>query len=72
MGRYGRQARVFALLGAAAVLGVASPAQAAGGRYSFDGGSAGEQATVRDALEASAFSWSVVPGEIRVVIRRGG
>jgi len=51
---------------AAAVL--AGPALAAGGSYVFDGGTAAEQQQVRDALAASSFNWSVVPGTVTVHI----
>jgi len=51
---------------AAAVL--AGPALAAGGSYVFDGGTAAEQQQVRDALAASSFNWSVVPGTVTIRI----
>jgi hypothetical protein len=71
--RHERPVCVVAALGAAAAvaLGSALPAKAAGGRYVFDGGTAREQATVREALDASAFPWSLVPTEIAIHIRRG-
>jgi hypothetical protein len=46
-------------------------ASAAGGHYSFDGGTAAERGQVRAALEASTFAWNVVPGTIEIHIRRG-
>lgn len=46
-------------------------ARAAGGRYTFDGGTPREQAQVRSALAASAFDWNLVPGRIVIHIARG-
>ena len=43
-------------------------AEAAGGNYVFDGGTPAEQSQVRQALNASSFNWSVVPGQITIVI----
>ena len=43
-------------------------AQAAGGDYVFDGGSARQQAQVVKALDASSFDWSVVPQRVTVHI----
>lgn len=48
---------------------LAPAANAAGGRYTFDGGTRTQQAQVTAALDASSFDWSVVPG--RVVIHIG-
>lgn len=59
----------FAL--AVVALGVAPTAFAAGGHYIFDGGSQAEQAQVTGALNASAFPWDAVPGDVVVHIRRG-
>ncbi len=39
-----------------------------GGNYVFDGGTAYEQQQVRQALAASSFNWSVIPGTITVHI----
>jgi hypothetical protein len=50
-------------------LALAPAAGAAGGRYSFDGGTRAQQAQVTAALDASSFDWNVVPG--RVVIHIG-
>jgi hypothetical protein len=62
---------LLALL-ASAALGVLAPsAFAAGGRYTFDGGTPKEQATVRAALNASGFDWNVVPQATTVHIRPG-
>ncbi len=46
-------------------------AQAAGGRYAFDGGTQAERAQVRLALDASSFNWDVVPGVVAIHITRG-
>ena len=43
-------------------------AQAAGGNYVFDGGSARQQAQVVKALDTSSFDWSVVPQQVTVHI----
>jgi hypothetical protein len=43
-------------------------AEAAGGNYVFQGGTAAEQSQVRQALNASSFNWSVVPGQVTIVI----
>jgi hypothetical protein len=48
-------------------------ARVPGSGYSFDGGSAAERQTVRSALVASAFDWSLVPGHVTVhIVGRGG
>jgi len=49
-----------------AVLALAGNAQAAGGNYAFDGGTVAEQTQVRAALNASAFPWSLVPGQVTI------
>ncbi len=41
-------------------------ALAGGGDYAFDGGTARQQATVHDALEASAFDWDLVRQRVTV------
>jgi hypothetical protein len=46
-------------------------AAAAGGHYTFDGGTPAQRGQVRAALEASTFDWDVVPGTIAIHIRRG-
>lgn len=47
-------------------------ARPAGNGYSFDGGSGVERATVRSALAASAFDWSLVPGHVTIhIVGRG-
>jgi hypothetical protein len=60
---------VPALLTALA-LALPATADALGGNYVFDGGTARQQNEVRSALEASAFPWSVVPERITIHIRR--
>jgi hypothetical protein len=52
--------------------GVVQPALARGGSYTFSGGTAREQATVRSALEVSSFDWSLLPRPVTVHIARGG
>ncbi|MGZ4415357.1 MAG: hypothetical protein ACXVRZ_13445 [Gaiellaceae bacterium] len=54
-----------------AALGLSGPALATGGNYVFDGGTPAEQATVRAALNASSFDWSLVPGQVTIHIQRG-
>src|SRR5438128_11586764 len=46
----------------------AAKANAAGGNYVFDGGTATEQTQVRKALDASAFLWSVVTKQVTIHI----
>ena len=59
--------RFILLLAASAALGVFAPsALAASGSYTFSGGTAREQATVRSALGASSFDWSLIPRTITV------
>jgi hypothetical protein len=55
----------------ACLLITAGTARAAGGSYTFDGGTPSQQAQVRSALEASAFEWSLVPGTVTIHIARG-
>lgn len=66
-------ARLAALVvGVAIALAVgAGTASAAGGNYTFEGGTPDEQATVRAALNASSFPWDVVPVKVRIVIAAG-
>ena len=66
-----RRFLITLLIVAAAALGLAGRAAATGGNYVFDGGTAAEQATVRAALDASSFDWSLVPGRLTIHIRRG-
>jgi hypothetical protein len=63
---------VRTLLAAFAVgLALTGSAQAAGGRYTFDGGTRYQQTQVKKALDASSFDWNVVPATIVVHIARG-
>ena len=50
---------------------LAPAAQAAGGRYVFDGGTRSQQGQVTSALNASSFDWSLVPGQIVIHIGKG-
>jgi hypothetical protein len=56
------------LVAAALVAVLAQSALAAGGSYTFAGGTAKQQATVRSALAASSFDWSVLPRQVVVHI----
>lgn len=47
-------------------------ALAGGGNYVFEGATPRERATVRKALEASAFDWSVVPQRVTIHAGRYG
>src|SRR6478609_1399752 len=60
--------RRFTLLLAAAVLAavLAQTAHAAGGSYTFAGGTPRQQATVRSALSVSSFDWNVLPAPVVV------
>jgi hypothetical protein len=62
--------RILLLIATCALL-VPAFAQASGGSYSFDGGTAKQQAQVHAALEASAFNWSLVPATIKIHIAQG-
>ena len=57
-----------ALVTAVAALALTGQAQAAGGNYVFDGGSAKQRTQVRSALNASSFNWSLVPAQIKIHI----
>lgn len=65
--------RAAALLLAALSLALASAPDgfATGGRYTVDGGTKAQRAQVRLALDASAFDWDLIPGEVQIRIRRG-
>jgi len=52
-------------------LALAPAAQAAGGRYVFDGGTRAQRGEVSSALNASSFDWSIVPGQVVSHIGRG-
>ena len=54
-------AALFALL-------LPANAKASGGSYTFSGGSEAARAEVRNALDASAFDWSLVPQTISIQI----
>jgi hypothetical protein len=60
------------VLFAFALIHAPAEARASGAGYTFDGGTAAERATVRKALAASAFDWSLVPGEVAIHIVPGG
>src|SRR3954451_18689175 len=60
------------LLSVLTFLVFAQTALAKGGSYTFAGGTAKEQTTVRAALEASTFDWSLIPRTISVHIGRIG
>src|ERR1035437_467556 len=47
---------------------LAQSAFAGGGSYTFVGGTPKEQATVRSALDASSFNWSLIPATITINI----
>lgn len=49
----------------------AQSAAAAGGNYTFAGGTRAERAQVRAALDASLFDWSVVPEQVTIRIAPG-
>src|ERR1700693_1092639 len=57
-----------ALLTALAALALTGQAQAAGGNYVFDGGTAKQRTQVRSALNASSFNWSLVKAQIKIHI----
>lgn len=56
---------------AALVFAHAGTAQAAGGNYRFDGGTASQRTQVREALKASSFNWNLVKAQITIHIQRG-
>jgi len=60
-----RTLRTLLLTGLAA-LALTGNAQAAGGNYLVDGGTAKQRAQVKAALNASAFDWSLVPAQIKI------
>jgi hypothetical protein len=59
-----RTALVSLLVG----LAITGTAEAAGGRYVFDGGDSYQRSQVRAALNASAFDWSLVRQQITIHI----
>ena len=52
-------------------LAVVPDAGAKGGHYRFEGGTPAERKQVVDALNVSAFNWSVVPWTVTIHIRSG-
>jgi hypothetical protein len=59
---------ILTLVTAALFAVFAQSALAAGGSYTFGGGTAKQQSTVRAALNASSFDWGVLPRSITVHI----
>jgi hypothetical protein len=59
---------VLLVLAAACFGGLAQPALAGGGNYTFVGGTAKERATVRSALDASSFDWGLIPSSVTFTI----
>ena len=49
-----------------AALAMPASALAGGGNYGFEGASPAERSTVRAALNASAFDWSIVPQHVTI------
>lgn len=65
-------ARVLLILASVvAALSFANSAQAGGGNYVFEGGTARQQAQVKAALNASSFDWSIVPAQITIHLVSG-
>lgn len=65
-------ARVLLILASVvAALSFANSAQAGGGNYVFEGGTARQQAQVKAALEASSFDWNVVPAQVTIHVAPG-
>lgn len=60
-----------ALACALITLAITGTARAAGGNYTFAGGTPDEQAQVRQALDASSFPWGVVPRQVVIHIGAG-
>src|SRR6186997_1086785 len=65
---------MFRRFAATVVLTLALPATAfaEGGDYAFDGATPAERATVRAALDASAFDWDIVPQRVTIHVARIG
>jgi hypothetical protein len=57
-----------AIATALAALALTGQAHAAGGNYTFDGGTTKQRTQVRSALNASSFNWSLVPAQIKIHI----
>jgi hypothetical protein len=64
-------APVLLVISIVSALLLASGASATGGNYVVHGGTLTEQAQVRAALEASSFTWNIVPTEVTIHIVRG-
>jgi hypothetical protein len=60
-----RALRTILLTGLAA-FALTGNAQAAGGNYVVDGGTAKQRAQVKAALDASSFNWSLIPAQIKI------
>jgi hypothetical protein len=56
------------LLTGIAALALSGQAQAGGGNYVFDGGTAKQRTQVKAALNASSFNWNLVPARITIHI----
>ena len=64
--------RRFVLIGVLlTALALPATAHAGGGDYVFDAATRAQRATVRSALEASAFDWNAVGARVTIHIRRG-
>ena len=59
------------VLASLVALAVPAAAQTTGGDYTITGGTSGQQATVRAALNVTTFNWSCVPGTVRITIVAG-
>ena len=59
------------VLASLVALAVPAAAQTTGGIYTITGGTSGQQATVRAALNVTTFNWSCVPGTVRITIVAG-
>lgn len=66
-----RAARIL-LVTVLCALAVVPTAAAAGGDYSFAGGTAAQRAQVTKALDASAFDWGLVPKPVTIHVARDG
>ncbi len=55
-----------------AALALPASALAGGGNYGFDGAAPAERSTVRAALNASAFDWSIVPRRVTIHVGHYG
>lgn len=65
-----RAARIL-LVTVLCALAVGPTAAAAGGSYSFSGGTPAQRTQVRAALDASAFDWSIVPEPVTIHVAKG-